>query len=107
MEEMLASYDETADFKIYRIRAYESIESIEEQINLVFKKIREIIDSKKTKVWDINREEFSTVIEKGALEVEDNLSFRTIVEITKCFGKEYKTIQCAYFNLGKVIIFGA
>ncbi|MBK5242616.1 AbaSI family restriction endonuclease [Clostridium sp.] len=100
MKEMLASYDETADFKLYRIRAYESIESIEEQINSVVTEIQEIIDSKKIKVWDINREPFSIVIEKGTLEVQDNLSFRTIVEITKCFGKKYKAMQHAYFNLG-------
>lgn len=66
---MLASYDETADFKLYRIRAYESIEYIEEQINAVVKKIREIIDSKKIKVWNINREQFSVVIEKGILDL--------------------------------------
>lgn len=100
MEEMLASYDETADFKLYRIRAYESIESIEEQINSVVKEIRQIIDSKKIKVWDINKEPFSIVIEKGTLEVQDNLSFRTILEIAKCFGKEYKAMQRSYFNIG-------
>lgn len=100
MEEMLGSYDETADFKLFRIKAYESIESIEEQINSVVKEIRVIIESKNIKVWDINREPFNIVIEKGTLEVQDNLSFRTIVEITKCFGKEYKAMQRAYFNLG-------
>ena len=100
MEEMLASYEETADFKLYRIRAYESIESIEEQIDSVVKEIRETINSKNIKVWDIDKEPFNIVIEKGTLEVEDNLSFRTIVEIAKCFGKEYKAMQHAYFNLG-------
>lgn len=100
MQEMLASYDETADFKLYRIRAYESIESIEDQINSVVKEIKQIINSSKIKAWDIDKKPYNIVIEKGKLEVEDNLSFNTIVEICRCFGKEYKGMQRAYFNLG-------
>lgn len=56
MEEMLASYDETADFKLYRIKAYESIESIEDQVSSVVKEIRQIIASKKIKAWEIDQD---------------------------------------------------
>jgi len=103
MEEVLSAYDETADFQLIRIRAYESIEGIERQIDDAVTAIRDkirFISRHNFLAWQFNDTPHETALVNKQIRVTDRLDFRTIVDLCRCFGKDYKGIQRSYFNLG-------
>lgn len=100
MEEMLAAYDETEDFQLLRIRAYESMESVEKQIDDAVATIKDKIRRSKFIAWDFNESSYDVAIARGQIHIADRLAFRTIVDISRCFGKNYKGLQKSYFNIG-------
>lgn len=100
MEQMLSAYDQTDDFELYRIKAYEKIESIEKQIDDVVSNIKNKIRQKAFPPWDFNECPYNVAIEKRMIHIADRLAFRTIVDICKCFGKNYSGMQLACFNIG-------
>lgn len=100
MEQMLSAYDETDDFKLYRIKAYEKIENIEKQIDDVIASIKYKIRLSTFPTWDFNESPYNIAIEKKMIHIADRLAFRTILDICKCFGKDYKGMQLAFFEIG-------
>ena len=82
------------------IRAYENIESVERQIDDTVAALKDKIRSSSFPSWDFNESPFDTAIARRQIHVADRLAFRTIVDICRCFGKDYKGIQRGYFNIG-------
>ncbi len=100
MEQMLSAYDETKDFKLYRIKAYEKIEDIERQIDDVVSSIKNKIRQSTFPAWDFNESPYNVVIKKKMIHIADRIAFRTIVDICKCFGKNYSGMQLSFFDIG-------
>ncbi len=100
MEQMLSVYEETVDFELFRIKAYEKIENIEKQIDDVVSHIKSIIRQSKFIAWDFNESPVNIAIGKKMIHVVDRITFRTIVDICKCFDKDYKGMQLAFFGIG-------
>jgi very-short-patch-repair endonuclease len=100
MEQMLSAYDETEDFQLYRIKAYEPIEDVERQIDDTVAGIKDEIRRTRFQPWDFNESPYDIAIKKRMIHVADRLAFRTIVEVCRCFGKDYEGMQRAYFHIG-------
>ena len=100
MEQMLSAYDETDDFELYRIKAYDTIENIEKQIDDVVSNIKNKIRHRTFPVWDFNVSLYNIAIGKKMIHIADRFAFRTIVDICKCFGKDYNGMQLAFFDIG-------
>lgn len=100
MEQMLSAYDETGDFELFRIKAYERIEDIEKQINDIVSSIKNKIRHTTFTAWDFNDRPYNIAIDKKMIHIADRLTFRTIVDICKCFGKDYTGMQLAFFGIG-------
>ena len=99
MEEMLATVSETDDFILRRVPAYESIDIINKCINDIVFEIQQLFVERKIQHWNTDEESYQIVLQKGRLAVADNLNFEKIVDICRCFGKDYKGMQRAYFNI--------
>ena len=100
MEEMLNSINETEDFILRRVPAYECIENIDKNIARIVDEIKELVSSRNITLWDINRNASEVALAKMKLSVNDNLRFNMIIDICKCFGKNYKGMQRCFFNIG-------
>ncbi|MCL2469614.1 MAG: hypothetical protein FWF24_05225 [Alphaproteobacteria bacterium] len=101
MEEMLSVYDETKDFKLYRIEAYKGIEHIEKKINDVVKAIKNKIQRKNPPAWNFDEDPYKVALKKGCIHIKDRLAFGKIVDICRCFGRNPKRMQQAYFYIGQ------
>lgn len=100
MTEMLSAYEETEDFMLSRVKAYQSWESIEKQIDDVVSGIKDRIRKGNYPLWHFNEKPYNVAIANKMIRVVDRLCFNTIVDICRCFGKEYKGMQSAYFHIG-------
>lgn len=100
MEEMLSVYDETEDFQLFRIKAYENIESVEKQIDDTVAAIKDKIRHSSFPAWNFNESPYGVAVARSQIHIADRLAFRTILDISRCFGKDYKGLQKAYFNIG-------
>lgn len=100
MEEMLDSVDETRGFILRRVRAYESLDSINQQINDIVNEILLIIEERQIKPWEMEFDSVSYSINQGKITVKDRLEFSKIVDIAKCFGKNYKGYQMSGIKIG-------
>lgn len=100
MEQMLDSVEQTRGFILRRVRAYESMESIEQQINTIVNEIQELLKEREIEPWDIDKNPVECVIKKKKIVVEDRLQFDKIITICKCLGKNYKGMQKCFFPIG-------
>jgi very-short-patch-repair endonuclease len=75
MEQMLSAYDETDDFTLYRIKAYESIENIKKQIDYVVANIKEKVRQTRFLPWDFNETPYNIAISKKMIHVSDRFAF--------------------------------
>lgn len=101
MEKMLSAYEKENDFILYRVEAYLSIDEIDKQVDEIILEINKRIKDKNIINWEVSDSDYEKVIQKGSFAVNDNYSFRTIVDIAKCFGKDYKAMQRCYFTIAK------
>lgn len=101
MEEMLSSFKETKGFILRRVKAYERLNSIDKQISEIVDEIKGILNNKAIIPWDICKSAHELAIQKGSLSIFDNFRFDTITSLSHCFGKHYKNMQRAFFNIGK------
>ena len=99
MKIVLDSIEETSEFKLRRVKAYKSIESIHNQIDQIVLEINNIIE--KTETFSPWRETSIEDIKKyhKSISIHDKFRFRTILEISHLLGKNYKGIQRAYFPI--------
>ena len=101
MEEVLSAYNETESFQLLRIKAYESIESVEKQIDDTVATLKDVIRRKSNFLaWNFNESPYDVVAIRRQIHVADRLAFHTIVDICCCFGKNYKSMQKGYFDIG-------
>ena len=99
MEEILSSYDESSDFILRRISAYQSMASIELQIDKVVSEIKEVIKKCNLLSWDIDVPAYELALRTKWIGIDDGLRYDTISDICRCFGKDYKNIQKSFFNI--------
>ncbi|WP_294359549.1 AbaSI family restriction endonuclease [uncultured Clostridium sp.] len=90
MEQMLDSVEETQGFILRRVKAYESIDSIEQQINFIVSEINDLLNEREITKWDIDMDPAEYAISKGEICIGDRLQFEKIIDICKCFNKKYK-----------------
>ncbi len=101
IEEMLDSVEETQGFILRRVKAYESIDSIENQINDIVHEIQTILINRQIKPWVVKLDAAEESIKKQIIRVEDHLEFDKITMIARCFGKNYKGYQKSGIPLGE------
>jgi hypothetical protein len=82
--------------EILRVDVTKSFDDINIQINKVVKKIKMRRDKGQFSAWDIDSE-FTpeTYIERGYIDVSDNVAFKTIKDACNCFGHNYSGYQSA------------
>lgn len=86
--------------EIIRVDVSSSIKEINNEIDVIVKTIRSKVDKLKLEnaftPWDIESEYSSdTYIDKGYIDVADNVAFRTIKDACNCFGHNYLGYQRA------------
>lgn len=82
--------------EILRVDVTKSFDDINIQINEVVKKIKMHRDKDQFIAWDIDSEFNSqTYIERGYIDVSDNVAFKTIKDACNCFGHNYSGYQRA------------
>lgn len=99
IEEVLGVIDENSDFKLFRIKAYESIQSINSQIDELVLELNQRIERSKTIIpWAFQTVfQFRDSITKITL--SDHFRYRTLLEVAQMVGKNYKGNQRAYFPI--------
>ncbi len=100
MEQLLAAYAETKDFYLLRVKAYESLDEINLQIDEVVRKVEQRAIEYNIDEWDIYKNPVEQVIKNKRLSVKDNFLFDTIGQICYCFGKNTPKTQHSYFYIG-------
>lgn len=86
--------------QILRVDVTRDIESINSNIDKIVSVIRSKIDvTQDFEPWDMEAEmNPQTYIEKGYIDVSENVAFRTIADGASCFGKDYSAgMQKAWF----------
>lgn len=86
--------------QILRVDVTKDIETINTDIDEVVAAIRNTISSTENfEPWDMEAEmNPQTYIEKGYIDVKDNVAFRTIADGASCFGRDYSGgMQKSYF----------
>lgn len=102
MIEMLEILQETEDFKLMRVDVDCDLESINNQIINIVDEIINLLSIKEIRPWNIDEEPYLKVQRQGKLSITDNVRFRTINDVAKCFGRHYKGMQQCYFKLGEL-----
>ena len=99
IEEVLGVIDEHSDFKLFRIKAYESIQSINSQIDGLVLELNQRIERSKVIIpWTFQTvSEFRESITEITL--SDHFRYRTLLEVAKVVGKDYKGNQHYYFPI--------
>ena len=101
MEEMLSSLQENSELIIRRIDVDRTIEEINNQIIEIVYEIRELYQMMKVDLNNSDKTIVDEVINKGSISRNDNARFRTILDITRLFGKNYKGYQHAFFRVNE------
>jgi very-short-patch-repair endonuclease len=86
--------------EILRVDVSTSIENINSQINqiieIIHNRIKKLTDSNLFMSWNIDLEfKSKTYIERGYIDVADNVAFKTIKDACNCFGHNYSGYQQA------------
>jgi len=84
--------------EIIRVDVSESIEEINDEIDLIVTKIKNKVEELKSKKvfipWDTEAEFSSqTYIDRGYIDLADDVKFRTIKDACNCFGHDYTGCQ--------------
>ena len=75
IEQVLSADEETTDLQLYRIKAYESIESIERQINEAVAGIEARIGKGGFQLWKVDEPASNIAIKNRRIRVADRLAF--------------------------------
>jgi len=102
MEEMLSSFVETNDFVLMRISAEEGvgIESIHNQIDGAVRAVKARQQERNYPVWNPDIPASTIAIGNGRICVSDGLGYKTITDICRCFGRQYKMMQRCFIKIG-------
>lgn len=79
------------EHEIYRVDVTENIEQVHFEIDKIIGTIKSKIEnSKNFKRWDLDEEQNpQTYIDKGYIDLKDDVAFKKIADATTCFGKTY------------------
>jgi very-short-patch-repair endonuclease len=101
ISEVLDRVEAGEGFQIIRIRAYESIESINKQIDVAVKRLKNlIIENKNFNSWVIQSAiEFRD--SRNEISIRDQFRYKTVLEIAQVLGKDYLGIQRAFFRINE------
>lgn len=97
VEQALAALQTGKDFKLIRINANTDIVEFEKQINNAVDEIRNLYEKYSCPRWSDEKGTVQKVLSNGQLSFCENLQFSKIVDIAKCFGKNYKAMQSSTF----------
>lgn len=101
VENALSSLNPGSAFTLIRINANTDIKTIDSQIDNAVKTIQDKYIKCGEPKWSEEPSPVEFVKELGAIANDEPLYFRTITEVAKCFGKEYKKLQQCTFNIDK------
>ena len=97
VEQALTSMQTGKDFTLIRINANTDVVELERQINEAVKRIQELYESYGCPKWSEEKDSVEKVTASGELSLYDNLQFNRIIDIAKCFGRDYKAMQASTF----------
>lgn len=84
------------EHEIIRIDVTKSLEEINDQVDEVVEKIKEMKLNNSFSPWDIDSEfEHRTYIQQGYIDIADNVAFKTIKDACNCFGHNFSGYQRA------------
>jgi very-short-patch-repair endonuclease len=85
---------------IFRIDVTKDIEAINREIDKIIQIMKYKLESAPDfKAWDLEAEQSpQTYIERGYIDLKDDVAFRTISDAASCFGKKYLGLQRSYFS---------
>lgn len=104
VEQALSALQAGKDFKLVRINANTDIDVLEEQINGAVDEIKDLYEKHGCPKWSNEKDSVQRVQENGYLSLHDNLQFSKIVDIAKCFGKNYKAMQFSTFFIDETTL---
>lgn len=67
---------------------------------MIVSEINEILKINTIEAWNIDNDPAEYAINKKTIRVEDRLLFDRIIDLCRCFGKNYKGMQKSYFSVG-------
>ncbi len=89
------------EHEIFRVDVTKNIEQIHFEIDAIVANIKRKVEVSPTfKPWDLDKEQSSqTYIDKGYIDINDDVAFRTMADAASCFGRDYsKGLQLSYFK---------
>ena len=101
VEQALSALQAGKDFTLIRINANTDVVEFEKQINNAVDEIRVLYEKYGCPKWSDEKNSVQKVLEDGKLSLRGNLQFSKIVDIAKCFGKNYKAMQTSTFFINK------
>ena len=97
VEQAISALQTGKDFKLIRINANTDIVEFENQINKAVEQIKDLYIRYNSPKWSDEKDAAEKVLECGELSLHDNLQFSKIIDIAKCFGRNYKGLQTSTF----------
>lgn len=97
LEQALSALQTGKEFTLIRINANTDVVEFEKQINNAVEIIKDLYEKYGFPRWSDEKSSIQKVLEEGQLSFRENLQFSKIVDIAKCFGKNYKAMQASTF----------
>ena len=101
VEQALSALQTGKDFTLIRINANTGINEFEQRINEAVEQIERLYEKYGCPKWSEEKDSVEQVLDSGVLSLYDNLQFAKIIDIAKCFGRDYKAMQASTFFLNK------
>lgn len=95
----LSFVTDDASYIACHVHAYSSFEQIEREIKEAVSIIKKRKEDLAPVPWNPNTPPWEAAKKKGSIHVGDDVSFRTIADVCKCFGRNPKAMQKCYFSL--------
>ena len=99
VEQALSALQTGKDFTLIRINANTGVDELEKQINETVEQIESLYEKYGCPKWSEEKDSVEQVLDSGVLSLYDNLQFAKIIDIAKCFGRDYKAMQASTFFL--------
>ena len=97
LEQARSALQTGKEFTLIRINANTDVVEFEKQINNAVEIIKDLYEKYGFPRWSDGKSLIQKVLEEGELSFHENLQFSKIVDIAKCFRKNYKAMQSSTF----------
>lgn len=101
VEQALSALQTGKDFTLIRINANTGVDELEKQINETVEQIESLYEKYGCPKWSEEKDSVEQVLDSGVLSLYGNLQFAKIIDIAKCFGRDYKAMQASTFFLDR------